>query len=104
MILLSPGIPAKQTEAGPYPCASQGCPGRSVTWIFSAEMAHQRQTGEQAGDRERHRSQHIQCRKADLAALVEQRGVERERGKRGVAAEDPGHDEQSPGLRRLALE
>src|SRR6266404_2515585 len=29
--LLSPGVPLKQTEAGRYPCASQGCPCGSDT-------------------------------------------------------------------------
>ena len=69
-----------------------------------AKLPHQREPGEQPADRERDRGQHVERREAELAALVEQRGVERERREGRVAAEDAGGEEQPPALRRIALE
>jgi hypothetical protein len=45
----------------------------------SREMPHQREARKQAGDREHHRTQHVEQRQSDLAALVEQRRIARER-------------------------
>ena len=42
--------------------------------------------------------------KANLAALIQQRGIQRKCRESGVAAEDAGHDKQSPWLRGIALE
>src|SRR6202166_1691653 len=68
------------------------------------KMPHQREAGEQARNREHHRPQHVEQRRSDLAALIKHRGIERERREGGVAAENAGHQEQPPMLRRVALE
>src|SRR5436190_18705933 len=67
-------------------------------------MADQRKTGKQARNRQHHGAQHISRRQSQFAPLIEQRRIEREGGKRGVAAENAGHHEQPPGLRGLTLE
>src|ERR1700737_1923911 len=70
----------------------------------SHEMANQREAGEQAGNRERHRSQHVKGREPKSPAFIQERRIERARRGGGGAAENAVHQEQSPGLRRLALE
>src|SRR4051794_95290 len=93
-----------------YPCASQACPCEDVTRPGrlranrSGELADQREAAEQPGNREHDRAYDVKRRKAEFAALIEQRRVERVGRKRGVAAENAGHQKQPPRLRRLALE
>src|SRR6516165_1031314 len=70
----------------------------------SGEVAHEREPGRQAADRQRDRSDDVERRKPQFAALVEQHGIERERRKGGVAAEDAGGQEQAPVLRDGAFE
>src|SRR5882762_1501943 len=97
LCLLSPGGTATQTEVMPYPCATHGWPCASVrSSAGSGQMAHQRQAGEQAGNRKHDRSDNIQRREPDLALLVEHGGIERECREGGVAAENAGHQEQPP--------
>src|SRR5262249_41160006 len=52
----------------------------------------------------RDRGNHVERRLPECAALVEQRGVERERREGRVAAENSGGEEQPPVLRGVALE
>src|SRR5690242_2881435 len=70
----------------------------------SRELAHQRKAAEQSRNREYDRADHVKRGEAEFTALVEQRRIERIRGKSRVAAEDAGHQKQPPGLRRLAPE
>ena len=54
-------------------------PPRRKRGTKSREVPHQRQSGQQAADRERDGKNDVERRKAKLAALVEQDGIERER-------------------------
>src|SRR5450432_1475050 len=66
--LLSLAGRAMQRKAPQHLCAPQG-------WlcIGSRQMAHQRKAGEQAGNREDDRAQHVEQRQPDLAPLIKQR-------------------------------
>jgi inorganic pyrophosphatase len=79
--------------------AAKGQPGERLR-----KLPHQRQSGQQAADRKRDGKNDVERRKAKLAALIKQDGIERERREGGVAAEDPGGQEQPHVLWDAALE
>ena len=83
------------TRRAPKSSCSMGlrAPPRRKRGTKSREVPHQRQSSQQAADRERDGKNDVKRREAKLAALVEQDGIERERGEGGVAAENAGGQE-----------
>src|SRR5437762_5427004 len=70
----------------------------------SGKVSDQCQSRKQAPDRERNRENDVERREAELAALIVERDIERERRERRVAAEDAGREKEAPMLRGVALE
>ena len=84
---------------------TQNWPGRNgrggvvqEKWRTSASPANR------PADREPDREQDVERGQAELAALIVQCDIERERREGRVAAEDAGGEEQPPALRGIALE
>src|SRR5215213_3620772 len=77
---------------------------RNAVASASGKVPYQRQSREQAANRQRNRRTNVERHKGKLATLVQQRGVERECRKRRVAAENAGSEQEAPMLRTVALE
>src|SRR5215468_5283 len=70
----------------------------------SREVPHQRESEIEPADRKCDGKNDVERRQPDLAALIEQDGIEREGRERRVPAEDAGGQEQPQVLRYAAFE
>src|SRR5665213_275066 len=101
---MAPSCSRRPTPAATATC---GCWTSSACGRWTSarlgKVAHQREAGEQRGDRYAYRYADIKRCHGDLPALVKQRDVEREGGKCREAAENAGGQEQPPVLAGIAL-
>src|SRR5688572_4726638 len=98
----SPSCAGSTSAARSGWCARRSRGRRSAR---SSHLPHEPKPGEKPRDRKHDGADDVERRKPELAPLIEQRRIEREGGKRRVAAQHAGGEKQPPVLRGVpALE